>query len=166
MPFPLSVTNCLVAYSTFKGDLIMYPDEDELDINDAGLGVTVGDWQLGVTPKGSTDDRYDNPQNRRRAEQKDEDKREAQRRGEQGPPEWWKPSPSPAIPEDDSVMRSIRKAQEQLNPQPPMVIHDPLTGKPVILNAQPEEYPEIPVEESTPSEPGDYPLPPDNPALA
>jgi hypothetical protein len=144
----------------------MYPDEDEVGINDAGLGVTVGDWQIGVTPKGSTDKRYDNPENRRRAEQQDEDKREAQRRGDQGPPEWWKPSPPPAIPEDDPLMRSIRKAQEQHNPQPPMVIHDPLTGKPVILNAQPEEYPEIPVEESAPSEPGDYPLPPDDPAWA
>ncbi|MGA7953501.1 MAG: hypothetical protein WCA07_08265 [Gloeobacterales cyanobacterium] len=144
----------------------MYPDEDELEINDAGLGVTVGDWQFGVAPKGSTDDRYDTPENRRRAEQQEEDKREAQRRGEQGPEEWWKPSPSPAISEDDPVTRSIREANERLHPQEPMIIHDPLTGKPVVLDAQPEEYPEIPAEESTPSEPGDYPLPPDDPAWA
>jgi hypothetical protein len=144
----------------------METDEDELGINDAGLGVTMGDWQLGVIPKGSTDNRYDNPQNRRRAEQQEEDKQEAQRRGDQGPPELWKHTPLPSVPEGDPVMRSIRRTQEQLNPQPPMVIHDPLTGKPVILNAQPEEYPEIPGEESTPSEPGDYPLPPDDPAWA
>jgi hypothetical protein len=144
----------------------MHPDEDEVGINDAGLGVTIGDWRIGITPKGSTDDRYDNPQNRRRAEQQEEDEREAKRRGDQGPPEWWKPTPPPAIPEDDPLMRSIRKANERLHPQPPLIIHDPLTGKPVILNAQLEEYPEIPGEESTPSEPGDYPLPPDDPAWA
>ena len=141
-------------------------EPDETEINDAGLGVTVGDWQIGVTPKGSTDDRYDDPEKRQRAEQQEEDKREAQRRGEQGPHEWWKPDPLPTIPEDDPVMRSIRKANEQLQPQPPMIIRDPLTGKPVILNAQPEEYPEIPTDDSTPSEPGDYPLPPDDPAWA
>ncbi len=142
----------------------MYPDEDEVGINNAGLGVNGGDWQIGVTPKGSTDDRYDSPQNRRRAEQQEEDKREAQRRGDQGPPEWWKSSPPPSIPEEDPVTRSIREANERLHPRPPMVIHDPLTGQPVILNAPPEGYPEIPTEESTPSEPGDYPLPPDDPA--
>jgi hypothetical protein len=138
----------------------MEPDEDELGINDAGLGVTVGDWQIGVTPKGSTSDRYDDPEKRRRAEQEDEDKREAQRRGEQGPHEWWKPDPLPTISEEDPVTRSIRKANEQ--PQPPMIIHDPLTGKPVVLGAQPEEYPEIPIDDSTPSEPGDYPMPPED----
>jgi hypothetical protein len=144
----------------------MEPDEDEFGINDAGFGVTVGDWKLGITPKGSTDDRYDTPENRRRAEQKEEDQREAQRRGDQEPPEWWKPTPPPTVPQDDPVMRSIREANERQHPQPPMIIHDPLTGKPVVLHEQTEEYPEISEEESIPSEPGDYPLPPDDPSWA
>jgi len=53
--------------------------------NDAGLGVTTRDWQIGGVPSGSTSDRFDSPGTRGRAERVDQDERDARSRGETAP---------------------------------------------------------------------------------
>jgi hypothetical protein len=54
-------------------------------MNKSGLGYTGNDWQIGVVPAGETDNRYDTPEGRYRAERADQDKRDADRRGETMP---------------------------------------------------------------------------------
>jgi hypothetical protein len=109
-------------------------------VSEAGAGFTVGDWKFGVVPKGSTDDSHDNPQNQDRARRKEEDAREAQRRGDASPNEWWKPQPKPSIDPNDPVIKAIeedrRKAEEEKNQIP-----IPPPSKPPV---------------------GDYPTPPEN----
>ena len=104
-------------------------------LNDAGLGVTAGNWQVGVVPAGSTDDRYDNHQNRARAERTEEDARAAQRNGETAPNpvmDLIRPQPRQVQPAPE-VDAAIAQAREQINPTPqlPMEI-DPVTLLPVI----------------------------------
>jgi hypothetical protein len=53
--------------------------------NDAGLGVTTRDWQIGGMPRGETSDRFDSPGTRARAERVDQDERDARSRGETAP---------------------------------------------------------------------------------
>lgn len=114
--------------------------ESSFGVSEAGAGFTIGDWKFGVVPKGSTDDSHDNPQNQDRARRKEEDAREAQRRGDVTPNEWWKPQPKPSIDPNDPVIKAIeegrRKAEEEKNqlPLPPPI-------KPPV---------------------GDYPTPPEN----
>ena len=48
-------------------------------------GLTLGDWRITGRPAMSTDERYDTPGTRARAEQQDRDQRDAQRRGETVP---------------------------------------------------------------------------------
>jgi hypothetical protein len=58
------------------------------DIWDLFKGGSVGDWQIKPpTWSGETDDRYDHPENQRRAEQKEADERGYS----PTPEEWWKP---------------------------------------------------------------------------
>jgi hypothetical protein len=140
----------------------MESDEYEVGLNEAGLGITVGDWQIGVTPSMSTDDRYDDPQTRERVERQEADEREARRRGESTPNpigDLLDPDP-PADPREDPVFRSIEEARRRLEPEPPLIIRDPLTGQPVILNGAPDPVEETPAAEDYP--PGDYPLPEDD----
>ncbi len=59
--------------------------DPHLEINGAGLGVTLGDWQIGAVPVASTDDRHDMESERRRIERKEDDEHEARRRGEKFP---------------------------------------------------------------------------------
>ncbi len=104
-------------------------------LNDAGLGVTAGNWQVGVVPAGSTDDRYDNHQNRARAERTEEDARAAQRNGETAPNpvmDLIRPQPRQVQPAPE-VDAAIAQAREQINPTPqlPMEI-DPVTLLPII----------------------------------
>jgi hypothetical protein len=54
-------------------------------LNKTGLGFTGPSWQVGLVPASETDNRYENPQNRERAERSDQDKRDADRRGESMP---------------------------------------------------------------------------------
>lgn len=114
--------------------------DSSFGVSEAGAGFTIGDWKFGVVPKGSTDDSHDNPQNQDRARRKEEDAREAQRRGDVTPNEWWKPQPKPSIDPNDPVIKAIeegrRKAEEEKN-QTPL----PPPGKPPL---------------------GDYPTPPEN----
>jgi hypothetical protein len=53
--------------------------------NDAGAGLTRGDWQIGGKPSMSTSDRFDSPGTRDRAEREDRDAVDAQHRGESAP---------------------------------------------------------------------------------
>jgi uncharacterized protein DUF4157 len=56
--------------------------------------LTWRDWVFAPpAPKGSSDDRYDTPENRRRAEEKEA----SERSGDQQPNEWWKPK-RPTMP--------------------------------------------------------------------
>jgi len=58
-------------------------------------GLTIGDWKFKPTVTGSTDDRYDTPENKRRAEMKDADARS----NDPTPPKWWeKPKYDPSAP--------------------------------------------------------------------
>jgi hypothetical protein len=79
-------------------------------------GLQVGDWKiLPPTFKGSTDDRYDTPENRRRAEMKDQDKRS----NDPSPPKWWetpKYDPSAPLP----WMPKIDQPQQGPMPLPPI----------------------------------------------
>ena len=54
-------------------------------LNAAGVGLTIGDWQVGLVPATSTDDRYDREQERDRIKHQEDDEREARRRGEKAP---------------------------------------------------------------------------------
>ena len=54
-------------------------------LNAAGVGLTIGDWQVGLVPATSTDDRYDREQERDRIEHQEDDEREARRLGEKAP---------------------------------------------------------------------------------
>ena len=53
--------------------------------NDAGVGLTTGDWQIGGMPTGETSDRFDSPGTRARAERIDQDERDARSSGETVP---------------------------------------------------------------------------------
>jgi hypothetical protein len=145
-------------------EIAVDPDDTEVGVNDAGLGVTVGDWQIGGTWAGSTDDRYDTPETRQRAEQHDQDAREAQRRGEQmpNPVHDLLHPPTPPDLRQDPVTRAIQQANADAKPQLPLVIHDPLTGNPVVVHAPPDQDSSSPADHS---EPGDYPMPADDPAM-
>jgi hypothetical protein len=55
--------------------------------NDAGAGLTKGDWQMGGKPSMSTSDRFDTPGTRDRAELTDRDNDSLQKRGEPAAPD-------------------------------------------------------------------------------
>ena len=84
------------------------------DIWDLLNGGTVGDWQIKPpTWKGETDDKYDTPENQRRAEQK-----EADERGYSPTPnEWWKPKPY----DPNAPLPWMPKIKE-MEPEPPIII--------------------------------------------
>ncbi len=104
-------------------------------INDAGAGVTVGNWQIGVKPAMSTDDRFDNDENRRKADQKDQNDRDAKARGEENPNpvmDLIKPKPKQIQPAPE-VDQAIQDARDQINgvKKEPLEI-DPQTLLPVV----------------------------------
>ncbi len=53
--------------------------------NDAGVGLTAGDWQFGGMPTTKTSDRYDSPGTRDRADRIEQTERDAKSRGETVP---------------------------------------------------------------------------------
>ena len=77
-------------------------------------GVPLGkDWNLKPKPESETDDRYDTPENRRRAEAK-----EAEERGEQPtPPKWWEPKPPPSAPDPNNKWDPMNWPQKQKSPE-------------------------------------------------
>lgn len=82
----------------------------------------LGDWEiLPPKPTTKTDDRYDNQQNRDRAERKEEDARS----GDKNPYEWWKPATPPPAPDPNDKLdplnwpKTIKTPPEELPPLPP-----------------------------------------------
>ena len=89
------------------------------DIWDLFKGGSVGDWQIKPpTWSGETDDRYDHPENQRRAEQK-----EADERGYSPTPnEWWKPpqyDPKAPLPWLPKIREKEQEAPIIIPPKPP-----------------------------------------------
>lgn len=104
-------------------------------ISGAGVGVSVGDWNIGVKPATSTDDRYDSSENRRRAEGKEDNDRAAQAHGEVMPDpvmDLIKPKPKQLVPAPE-VDAAIADARDQIagRKKEPLEV-DPVTLLPVI----------------------------------
>lgn len=89
-----------------RGNIISQKGVQRSQDDDLIPKITWGDWEIPFPkPTFETDDRYDNYQNRERAERKDEDERRV--KGDAKPHEWWKPK-SPLLPERPKECPSYR----------------------------------------------------------
>ncbi|MFB2892885.1 hypothetical protein ACE1CI_08070 [Aerosakkonemataceae cyanobacterium BLCC-F50] len=145
-----ALTSTATPNETIQRDLD--PDPDLLN----GIGekaspkIRAGDWDITFQPNFKTDDRYDTPENRRRAEQKDE----AERRGDKYPNPLEDRAPvDPKDPHNDPLYwKDWGKPKEPQQPVWPLKnpLQDPLLSPPL-----------VPPESEQPS-PGDYPVEPDD----
>jgi hypothetical protein len=123
------------------------------------------DWNVGPTWSGSTDDTYDNKQNKDRAEQQRDDERRG--RGDPKPSEWWKPKPldltlpdNPFTPEAQAEIK--RKQQEKDREREEERRKKEEEMKKMMQDAIQEQ--KETKQQLEPEEPGDYPMPPDDPS--
>ncbi len=127
------------------------PDPDLLDSvsEKASPKVRAGDWDINFQPSSQTDDRYDSPENRRRAERKEE----AERRGDKYPNPLEDRSPAdPKDPHNDPLYwKGWGKPKE--SPQPAWPLKNPLDSLLPLPNGSPD---------SQKPSPGDYPIGPDD----
>ncbi len=93
-------------------------ERPHVGINDAGPGLTLGDWQIGGTVVTGTDSRHDLAVNEEHARREEEDQREAHQLGETVPDpvgemirhRFARPLPDPQP--DDPLMAHIRAQVE------------------------------------------------------
>lgn len=82
-------------------------------VNPAGVGVTVGDWNIGVVPRMSTSDEHDNPQNEERARRaREEEVVERRNPRPASGPRWWESTP-PENVAADPVFQAIQRARDE-----------------------------------------------------